>query len=311
MYKINLLEIKIFLTVSKYKNFSRAADTLFISQPTVTKWIKRLEAELGFPLLERNSKSVTLTPAGELLYQKYQTILDEFEQATNEAAELCRPTQRLQIGALYGYEYETYLQRYVTPFEQTNPGIQIDFNIYNLHELNELTDTLDIIFTNNFETVNLNGYQLIQLDSMPFFLAVAKKHPLARKKNVKVAEIMHEKFLIFPPEISAGAIQYASEAFHQFGIDPEFIPVLNTPSQMMHVSQNHGVAITSRPIVKGYEHEISLIRLKDFPISVSRIMAFRPQKLSLSGKAFYQYVQDHFPDNHAVSSDKIPRTNNK
>lgn len=305
MYKINLMEIKIFLTAAHYGNFSKAAEALYISQPTVTKWIKLLETELNIQLFDRTSRTVTLTPAGNLLYNKWNDLLDTFEISITDAQELSTTSTRLiHIGALYGYAYEDFFSEIINPFEQLHPKVKFDFNIYNLHELNEQTDNFDLIFTINLETYHLKNYIKIRLDDIPLFLAVSKKHKFARKKVISVTEIGFENHLIFPPEISCGAIKYASQAFKCFGIEPQFTYVQNTPSLLMKIAQNKGVCITGRPIVKGYENDIALVKLKDFPSAMYRVMAYRPRMLHHTTNDFCNYIANQFQKNNNMNKIK-------
>ena len=107
-------------------------------------------------------------------------------------------------------------------------------------------------------------------------------------------EISGEKFLIFPPHISPSAMHYASSAFKLLNLDPQFIPVENTPSQLLKISQDQGVAILSAGTIKGYEKKISLIRIKDFPFELYRLIMYRPQKLSSATRKFLVYLTEQF-----------------
>lgn len=76
--------IRTFSTAARMLNFRRAAEYLFLSQPTVTKHIRRLEDELGFELFHRKGKQVTLTPAGERFLKHARRLLDAYEDALQD-----------------------------------------------------------------------------------------------------------------------------------------------------------------------------------------------------------------------------------
>lgn len=76
---MDLRQLETFVTVVKLKSFSKAADKLFITQPTVTNHIQNLENELGTILINRNGKSISLTNAGNLLYKNALNIINSFE----------------------------------------------------------------------------------------------------------------------------------------------------------------------------------------------------------------------------------------
>lgn len=295
MYKISLSEMQIFLLTAKYHSFSKAAEVLYISQPTVTKWIKHLEAELGIKLFQRTSRSVELTYAGELLKDRWKPLLAEIEASIRDAQELSmNRLSTIRIGALDGYDFEKILSDYAIPFEKLHPEVQIDFNIYNLHELTEQIENLDIIFSNNLEYAIAKDHAFLKLDNLPFYLAVSREHRFARKRSITMKEISSEKLLIFPPYVSPSAMQYASSAFKLRGLAPQFIPVENTPSQLLKISQNQGVSILNANSIKGYEKKISLIQIKDFPFDFYRLVMYRPQKLSAATRKFLAYLTEQF-----------------
>lgn len=304
MYKISLPEIQIFLLTAKYHSFSKAAEILYISQPTVTKWIRHLESELGVKLFDRTSRSVHLTDAGDLLKERWKPLLAELEASIHDAQELAASRlSTIRIGALDGYNFEQILSDYIIPFETIHPEIHIDFMIYTLHELSEQIEGLDIIFSNNLEYASASDHSFLKLDELPFYLAVSKKHPFARKKSIAMKEISNEKFLIFPPHVSPTAMTYATTAFQSLDLTPSFVPVENTPSQLLKISQNQGVAILSASLIKGYEKNISLIRIKDFPFELYRLCMYRPQKLSSVTRKFLAYLTQQFsPDTNANGS---------
>jgi len=78
---IELRHLRYFLAVAEASHFTRAAETLYISQPTLSQQIKQLEAELGTTLFDRIGKRVILTEAGEILRAHAQRVLVELEQA--------------------------------------------------------------------------------------------------------------------------------------------------------------------------------------------------------------------------------------
>ena len=295
MYKINLPERKIFLITAKYLSFSKAAEILYISQPTVTKWIHHLENELGVKLFQRTSRCVELTNAGELLKERWKPLLAELEASIHDVQEVAiNGLSTIQIGALEGHNFEQILSDYLIPFEKLHPEIKIDFNIYNLHELTEQIENLDIIFSNNLEYAATNDHAFLKLDNLSFYLAVSKQHKFARRKTITMKELAAEKFLIFPPRVSPTAMQYAVSAFKSFDLSPQFVPVENTPSQLLKVSQNQGVAIVNSSTIKGYRKKISLIRIKDFPFEYYRLIMYRQQKLSSSAQKFLTYIKEQF-----------------
>jgi LysR family transcriptional regulator, transcription activator of glutamate synthase operon len=97
---VELRQLTYFEAVARHGGFSRAAEQLRIAQPAVSAQIRRLEAELGSPLLERTTRRVRLTPAGELLLARARSILGQVAAARADLAELATVTRgHLSLGA--------------------------------------------------------------------------------------------------------------------------------------------------------------------------------------------------------------------
>ncbi|MEC5422887.1 LysR family transcriptional regulator [Virgibacillus sp. C22-A2] len=92
----------VFVTVADYKNFSRAAEALHMSQPAVSQYIAALEREFEVKLLERNNKSVQVNKAGQIVYQYAKEILRNYERMQILVSDLKNdPSGELKIGASY------------------------------------------------------------------------------------------------------------------------------------------------------------------------------------------------------------------
>lgn len=96
---MHITQVRYVLAVAKYGNFSRAAESLFLTQPALSLQIKRLEAELGLSLLRRTPKGVFLTEDGQVFCAQGQQVMDAWEALGQRMAERkARPAGRLRIG---------------------------------------------------------------------------------------------------------------------------------------------------------------------------------------------------------------------
>src|SRR5260370_25927905 len=119
---IDLHKLRIFSTVARLSSFTRAADALHMTQPTVSQQLAMLEATLGAPLIERDTRHLRLTPAGTLLLayaEKLLALTSEAAEATRAAAGLADRTLRLGAGhTLATYLLPDLLSRYRTQYPQ-------------------------------------------------------------------------------------------------------------------------------------------------------------------------------------------------
>lgn len=281
MYKISLEELQIFLEVAKQKSFSKAANALYISQPTITKWVKHLESQLDMELFDRGSRHVELTQAGSILLAELPRLQEEFLAITQRAREASAHKEKsIRIGALYGFNFEALLQTHIKSFEAAYPDVKIDLNIYNFSEMQEEAEGLDILLSTSYELEGLQGIRQSNIDKIDLYLAVSKQHPLAARESVTIEDIKDETFLIFSAQTSPTAVRHIKEAFGRRSISIDFLTVDNIPSQMLKISMNKGVAITNRYVVHGFEEKICLLRLADFDLSLYRVCAWRERQHS-------------------------------
>ena len=139
MYDITLQQIEAFLTVVRYLNVSRAAEALFVSQPTLSKMLRRFETGVGFPVFSRGSHGVALTPQGEYLKNALEPLYSDLERAVTSARRLVASTeQMLHVVVPTTFNMITDflpLRESFDAFGQARPDICIRKHLYDLAEL--------------------------------------------------------------------------------------------------------------------------------------------------------------------------------
>jgi len=129
MVRLNAHQLEVFVAVARVGNMTRAANELFISQPSVSEQIKEMERACGLPLLERQPRGVRLTHAGEVVYRYAEclsTAAEELERTLGELRTLIRG--RLRIGA------SMTIGQYILPkvmgeFQQLYPGVELSLAV--------------------------------------------------------------------------------------------------------------------------------------------------------------------------------------
>ena len=182
--------LRYFLTVAREESFSRAAQVLYLSQPTLSRQIKDLEEELGVQLLERTSRNVQLTQDGIRLRKRAQEIVDLMDKTQEEFLNLENEIAgEIQIGC-----GETQIMREVAkviiPLQQEHPGIR--FNLYsaNADDVEEKLDDGLLDFGLMFEPFDIRKYETFRLpfsDTLGFLMP--KDHPLAQKQSLRLEEL--------------------------------------------------------------------------------------------------------------------------
>lgn len=193
---MNLRDLKYLVALADHRHFGRAAAACFVSQPTLSTQIRKLEDELGLPLVERAPRKVMLTPAGVEAAARARTIVAEVEQMKEAARRSRDPeagTVRLGIFPTLG----PYLLPHVIP------NIRERFPQLELLLVEEKSDELlarlregkldAALLALPLEDDQLHAEFLFE---EPFLLAVSGQHPLARRHHLDVQELSTQKLLL-------------------------------------------------------------------------------------------------------------------
>lgn len=151
---ISLLQIDSFLAVCKHLNFTEAAKSLYISQPSLSKQIAAFENEIGVQLFLRNKRAVRLTAAGAVLFKELGDITQQISDAIEKAREPNLGQEgTLVIGCLNGMDTDRFLPKILEDFTANHPKVNLIFERHSFKDLRErlLSGAIDIMFTLSFE----------------------------------------------------------------------------------------------------------------------------------------------------------------
>ncbi len=193
---MNLRDLKYLVALADHRHFGRAAEACFVSQPTLSTQIRKLEEELGVSLVERAPRKVMLTPAGRDAAERARRIVAEVEQMKEAARRSQDPeagTVRLGIFPTLG----PYLLPHVVP------GIRTRFPDLELLLIEEKSDVLLSRLREGKLDAGLlalpvhdDQLHIEPLFDEPFLLAVPGNHPLARRDSLALDELSSQKLLL-------------------------------------------------------------------------------------------------------------------
>lgn len=193
-------DLRYFEHLAEVLNYTRASKDLKISQPTLSLAIKRLEEEWGVQLFSRNRSTVELTDIGRDISDCVTGALRSLDRARVLAEEsLGTENATINLGTIYAMQGKFWSQalfefREKSPFD---PHITVT-QAYSRELLRRLrTGQLDVAFASRIEDTPDLRYNLFW--SQPLVLGVNKKHPLAKKKEVSLAELKRQEILSYDP----------------------------------------------------------------------------------------------------------------
>ncbi|MEH6545586.1 MAG: LysR family transcriptional regulator [Sneathiella sp.] len=190
---MDIYQLRYFLALVETNNFSRAAERAFVSQPTLSTGIKKLETELGLQLFSRESRTITLTEAGHRFLPRARTIIHEVNAAKQEVNRKT-PVLRLQIGVLRGLPTNR-LAKLLRDFNQSHPDVQASLKEGTLTQLHSWLDEqrIDIAFSTPLDEGH--GGEFERLYSWKFLLSVPADHTFASRSSVPLKRLDRLDFI--------------------------------------------------------------------------------------------------------------------
>lgn len=193
---MNVRALQYFVKLADLKHFSKAAEACFVSQPTLSTQIRKLEEELGVQLVERAPRKVMLTPVGKEIALRARDVLIEIEQIREVARRNTNPEQgTLRLGIFP--TLAPYLLPHVIPtIRQTLPKLKLQLS-------EEKTDTiLEMLHRGELDAALLalpiddDGLKVVRLFEEPFVLALPSDHPLSHKATVTTEDLRGFELLL-------------------------------------------------------------------------------------------------------------------
>jgi len=193
---MTLTELKYIVAVARERHFGRAAESCFVSQPTLSVAIKKLEDELGALLFERRSNEVTLTPVGERVVAQAQRVLEEAAQVREIARQGKDPLSgALRVGVIYTigpYLLPSLVRRLL----RDAPKMPLLLNENLTVKLIELVKNGEIDVAILALPLPETGLLIQPVYDEPFMVAVPKGHEWSARKAIDVEELKDETMLL-------------------------------------------------------------------------------------------------------------------
>jgi DNA-binding transcriptional LysR family regulator len=188
-----------FVAVAREEHLTRAADQLGVPQPTLSRSIARLEAELGVPLFSRPGRSVRLTRHGRLLFEYSERALATLAAQLRLLAEETDPARgRVALGFLHTLGTDA-VPRMLRDFRVTHPAVRFVLVQGSAHLLEARLRAGEIDLCLTAPLPDEPGMITRKLDSQRIDLVVPAGHRLARRRGVRLAEAAEEDFIGMPP----------------------------------------------------------------------------------------------------------------
>ena len=220
---IELFQIRCFAAVAEELHFGRAAARLFMTQPPLSRQIQMLEQALGVQLLERSSRSVRLTPAGQAFYRDSTAVLALASQAADTARRIASgDAGRVVLGytAVAGY---ALIPELVAALQRRFPAVDIVLREMVSSDQQQALSShgIDLAFLRPLISGEAFGYALASKE--PLLLAIPASHALAARPRPALKDLAGQDFIMYDPVEGSYFHQKIASLFAASGIAPRYV----------------------------------------------------------------------------------------
>jgi len=290
---MELRHLRYFVAAAEEENVSRAAFKLHVSQPGVSRHIRDLEQEIGFPLFERSAKALKLTAAGKTFLAEAQAVLQHADDAVKKARAINGGTQgEIHVG------YAPSLTVQILPpalraFQQQFPKVRVGLHDLSTGEmLAQLRNgKLQLAMMVRVDGKMTRGLDFAELARYPMRLAVAPKHPLARAKSVSLQQVAREPLVAYQRTEYPEYYTMTERLFATVGCKPRIAEEHDGVSGIiMAVESGGGAALVPSCLECLVGARLKLIPFSSEVPEVSVVIAWKKPTLAGPAKHFFDAV---------------------
>lgn len=293
---MDIRQLTYFVEVVKWKSFSKAGKVLHITQPTISKMVKSLEDEMGVILLERSTKKVKLTDAGEIVLHHALHLVQSIENLESELADTLQMGKghiRMGLPQMFGYNF---IPKILAGFHKLYPQVIVQIMEDGARKVEQAVIDGDLDLGIAVLPVNENIFEILPIIEEHLMLVVYPEHHLACRKEIDLSELKEELFIFYPQNFTLHF--HIKEACSQAGFQPN---VLYESSQWDFISEmvaeKLGIAFLPECICQNLDsRRIKIIKLK--PPGIPRYLAFIWRKntyLKFATRGFIDYARSQVP----------------
>lgn len=254
-----------FGVLAEERHFGHAAERLSMSQPSLSQAIQRLERILGVRLLDRTTRSVQLTPAGEAFARDARALLGAQHAAVGRAQRIASGTEgevRLGYNAVLGYEF---LPRLLRSCRERYPNLRLHLFEHSSAVSASLVRSggLDLAFV-RAPLVDTDGLTLRDVGTDRIAAALPANHHLATQPALRLADLSNEGFALLSEPMHSGVVDLVTTACRAAGFIPRIVARADTvPGVVIHVASGSSVSLVPDQMRSGGFPGVAIRPLSD------------------------------------------------
>jgi len=293
---MNLNQLYYFKMIAEVRNYTRAAEILYVTQSSLSHSMATLEEELGIPLFYKSGRNMLLTPYGAEFLEYTKRALDELENGKERVKTLLNPNRGIIRLSFVSTFSSHFISQAIQMFYQKKENRDITFTFDEKPTLKIIQDfdlhMVDIGFGSYTDDHHLIFHPLIEEELVA---VVSKEHPLAEKDSIDLKELAQEKLIIYNQSSMTRPVILSM--FEDLGITPNIgFEVVTDHMIASFISNNLGVGIM--PKMFGLE----LYHVKPLPLQNKTLRRplymFRPKDMFIfpAVQKFWDFIAAEFPE---------------
>ena len=290
MKQATLHQLQILEAIARHRSFTRAAEELELTQPTVSQQIKRLSQIIGMPLFAQLGKQLSLTPAGKEVVTASATIAEQFarlEIALNELKGLKQGRVNLVVSTTAKY----FVPRLLGTFHHQHANIELAMHITNrAGVLARLAQDRDDLYFTGKPPSDLD-IELRPILENPLVVVAPSNHPLAGKTNIPLKQLASEPFIF--REAGSGTRAVVEQFLAENRVSVDVLIELNSNEAIKQaIAGGLGISVLSRHALDLETHNglLTILNVEGFPIQRHwYVMHPTGKQLSVAAQTFLDF----------------------
>ncbi len=305
---MDIRRLKYFVVLAEELHFGRAAERLSISQPPLTSAIKMIEDELGTPLFERNSRRVSLTPAGAAFYPQALRVLSQLDFACAAAREVGAGNRGHLLVSFVGAMSLRGVPEAVAAFSSSHPDVAV--SLREMSSFEQFQAILDGDVVGGF--LHYSGplhpdLEYLEISRESFVCCLPTTHPLAGAGEIDLRQLSAESFIIYSREASPFSYDNVIGVCAAAGFSPVIRHyVTRGVTALLLAARGAGVALLPDAFVELGLPGVSYLRIKGSSINSMAYFAWRRDNHNPDLQAFVCMLKARYaaePDGPDVTDD--------
>ncbi|KPK55801.1 MAG: LysR family transcriptional regulator [Thiotrichales bacterium SG8_50] len=292
-----LRQLQVFEAIVRLGSFTRAAEELFLTQPTVSMQIRKLTDAMGLPLFQHVGRNVEPTEAGLELYEACRRLFETLANLEMKVADLKGMKRgRLRMGVITTAKY--LAPEILGEFSQLYPGIDLALKVTNresiIERMHANEDDLYIMGQAPEDELDVEAFPFAP---NPLVVMAPRNHPLVGKKNITLEEIAKQPFIIREP--GSGIRDATLRTFEAKGLRPQIRMELGSNEAIKHaIVGGLGLSVLSLHTLtlEGTDGPVAILDVEGFPILRNWYIVYpKGKELSLVARTFLEFAIENEP----------------